>query len=127
MVEVMSCGGTSAEYGKRCRKMVPVKSEVEDWDEPGLKQAQKRLKLDSSQVFVCFSSPLLLFLVFFLFDCWEKYSTRCFCILFSKQKKKSKNGLFGGKIKLRFPCSLRIEIEWKLTSFHFLEMRMIFL
>ncbi|XP_059595716.1 uncharacterized protein LOC100262159 isoform X2 [Vitis vinifera] len=49
MVEVMSCGGTSAEYGKRCRKMVPVKSEVEDWDEPGLKQAQKRLKLYSSQ------------------------------------------------------------------------------
>lgn len=49
MVEVMSCGGTSAEYGKRCGKMVPVKPEVEYWDEPGLKQAQKRLKLDLSQ------------------------------------------------------------------------------
>lgn len=103
MVEVMSCGGTSAEYGKRCRKMVPVKSEVEDWDEPGLKQAQKRLKLDSSQVFVCFSSPLLLFLVFFLFDCWEKYSTRCFCILFSKQKKNLKMAYLGGKSSYGFP------------------------
>lgn len=107
MVEVMSCGGTSAEYGKRCRKMVPVKSEVEDWDELGLKQAQKRLKLYSSQVFVCFSSPLLLLLLLllFLFDCWEKYSTRCFCILFSKQKKKKnlKMAYLGGKSSYGFP------------------------
>ena len=71
MVEVMSCGGTSPEYGKRCRKMVPVKSEVEDWDESELERVQKRSKLDSSQVVCLFffsvSFPSLSLIKLFLF------------------------------------------------------------
>lgn len=67
MVEVMSCGGTSQEYGKRCRNMVPIKWEVEDWDESELDRVQKRSKLDSSQP-VCSVSSSVSFLVLSVFS-----------------------------------------------------------